>query len=81
MTADCKTQMSQIFVQLRQLRESVTQLATSERHRVQELRGAQTPDTDEAIELSFATLQDQIAAMEETLATLAEATGDIPKLT
>jgi hypothetical protein len=81
MTTDSRTRTRQIFDQLRQLRQSVSELATSEQDNVRELRGAQTQDTDEAIQLSFAKLQDQIAGMEETLATIAEATGEIPKLT
>lgn len=81
MTTDSKNQTRQIFDQLRQLRQSVADLAASEQAEVRELRGGQTQDTDEAIRLSFAKLQDQIAGMEETLATLAEATGEIPKLT
>lgn len=81
MKKDSSIQTQQIFDQLRQLRRSVSELATSEQDNVQELRGGQTQDTHEAIELSFAKLHEQIAGMEETLATIAEATGEMPKLT
>jgi hypothetical protein len=69
-----------VFEHLRLLREKVTALALDEESQVVTLEGNQTPDSKEAIHLSFAKLQDQIAGMEETLATIAEATGEIPKL-
>ncbi|WP_213878855.1 hypothetical protein [Pseudomonas sp. dw_358] len=68
-----------VFEHLRLLREKVSALAASEENQVRTLKGHQTPDTQEAIHLSFAKLQDQIESMEETLATIAEATGEIPK--
>jgi hypothetical protein len=37
-------------------------------------------DVKGAVQLSFTKLQAQIGAMEETLASIAEATGEIPKL-
>lgn len=73
-------QVSTLFEQLRLLRENVGLLATRTEAQVPELRGEQTQDASEALHLSFAKLQDQIAAMEETLATIAEATGEIGKL-
>lgn len=69
-----------VFEHLRLLREKVNALATSAERQVVTLEGHQTLDTKEAIHLSFAKLQDQIGSMEETLATIAEATGEIPKV-
>lgn len=62
------------------LRESVNTLQQMENKREGSLRGHQTMDVDGAFLLTFQKLQDNIASMEEALATLAEATGDIPKL-
>lgn len=75
-----KTQVGAIYIQLRGLRESVNALEKIEADEVETLRGHQTVDPDEAVELAMSKLRDQVAEMEETLATLAEATGDIPKL-
>jgi hypothetical protein len=80
MSKDSKTLVVAIFNQLRVLRETVTNLEAVDESEVDSLRGAQTVDVDGAVHLSFMKLQDQIAAMEETLATIAEATGEIPKL-
>jgi len=80
MSKDSKTLVVAIFNQLRVLRETVTLLEAVDETEVDSLRGAQTVDVDGAVHLSFMKLQDQIAAMEETLATIAEATGEIPKL-
>ena len=79
MSAD-KTSIAGIFEHLRLLREKVSALASSGECQVMALEGHQTLDTKEAIHLSFAKLQEQIGSMEETLATIAEATGEIPKL-
>lgn len=80
MSKDSKALVAGIFDQLRVLREAVTELEAIDESEVESLRGAQTVDVDGALHLSFVKLQDQIAAMEETLATIAEATGEIPKL-
>lgn len=80
MSKDSKTLVVAIFNQLRVLRETVTLLEAVDESEVDSLRGAQTVDVDGAVHLSFMKLQDQIAEMEETLATIAEATGEIPKL-
>ena len=69
-----------VFEHLRLLREKVSALAALEESQVRTLKRHQTPDIQEAIHLSFAKLQDQIGGMGETLATIAEATGEIPKL-
>ena len=75
-----KALVAGIFEQLRILRESVVHLESVDEAEVKALRGHQTVDVDDSIRLSFNKLQDQIAAMEETLASIAEATGEIPKL-
>lgn len=80
MSKDSKALVAGIFDQLRVMRETVTNLEAIEESEVNSLRGAQTTDVEGAVHLSFMKLQDQIAEMEETLATIAEATGEIPKL-
>lgn len=72
--------MTAILDQLLALRESVRELQATEQKRAISLRGHQTVDGDEAVQLLFAKLQDDIASIEEALAAIAEATGDIPKL-
>ncbi len=62
------------------MRHSVDQLRAMEEARVRSLRGHQTMVPGEAVHLSFLKLQEGIAGLEEVLATLAEATGDVPKL-
>jgi len=79
MAPTSKIRIAAIFAQLRVLRESVTDLETVESE-VASLRGSQTMDVKGAVQLSFTKLKGQIAAMEETLASIAEATGEIPKL-
>lgn len=79
MTKD-NVSIAAVFEHLRVLREKVTALAAVEENQVKSLEGHQTQDTQEAIHLSFEKLQDQIGSMEETLATIAEATGEISKL-
>lgn len=68
-----------IYKQLRALRGAVMDLEAVE-YEVTSLQGSQTMDIEGAVHLSFIKLQDQIAAMEETLASIAEATGEISKL-
>lgn len=79
MSADSKARIAGIFEQLLSLRESVNELREMEQGNAT-LRGQQTVDVDGAFDLVFEKLQDNIASMEEALATLAEATGDVPKL-
>lgn len=78
MSVDSKAQVASIFEQLLSLRESVNTLREIEEGSAT-LRGQQTMDVDGAFDLVFEKLQDNIASMEEALATLAEATGDEPK--
>ncbi|EJF68643.1 MULTISPECIES: hypothetical protein [Pseudomonas] len=80
MSKDSKTLLAGIFEHLRVLRATVAELESVVEIEVDALRGSQTVDVDDSIRLSFVKLQDQIGAMEETLATIAEATGEIPKL-
>lgn len=79
MSAQSQAQIGVIFDQLLALRESVNRLQQIEDERVGTLRGHQTVDVDGAFLLVFQKLQDNIADMEEALATIAEATGDAPK--
>jgi hypothetical protein len=79
MSAQSQAQIGAIFDQLLALRESVNLLQQMEDERVGTLRGHQTVDVGGAFLLVFQKLQDNIADMEEALATIAEATGDAPK--
>ncbi|MBV4484620.1 hypothetical protein HU727_003355 [Pseudomonas sp. SWRI153] len=80
MSAESQARIAAIFEQLLALRESVNSLQQMETETVGALRGHQTVDPCEAMNLVFRKLNDDIASMEEALATLAEATGDVPKL-
>ena len=80
MSIGSKTQIAAIFDQLLALRKSVSELHDTEVNSVNTLRGHQTVDVDGAIQLLFSKVQDDISGLEEALATIAEATGDIPKL-
>ncbi|WP_431033565.1 hypothetical protein [Pseudomonas yamanorum] len=77
---DSKAQVAAILEQLFALRESVRELQSTEQRQAISLRGHQTVDEDEAVHLLFEKLQDDIASIEEALAVIAEATGDISKL-
>lgn len=79
MSAQSQAQIGAIFDQLLSLRESVNRLQQMEDERVGTLRGHQTVDVDGSFLLVFQKLQNNIADMEEALATIAEATGDAPK--
>ncbi|MCX2898726.1 hypothetical protein [Pseudomonas mandelii] len=79
MSAQSQAQIGTIFDQLLSLRESVNSLQQMENERVGTLRGHQTVDVDGSFLLVFQKLQNNIADMEEALATIAEATGDAPK--
>ncbi|ALE88865.1 hypothetical protein [Pseudomonas versuta] len=80
MSKDSKSLVTTIFNQLRVLQETVMLLQAVDESEVNTLRGGQTVDVHGVLHMSFMKLQDQIAAMEETLATIAEATGAISKL-
>lgn len=80
MSKDSKALVAAIFTQLKALQEAVMLLQAVDESEIETLRGGQTVDVHGAVHMSFLKLQDQIAAMEETLATIAEATGEIPKL-
>ena len=79
MSVQSQAQIGVIFDQLLALRESVNRLQQMEDERVGTLRGHQTVDVDGSFLLVFQKLQNNIADMEEALATIAEATGDAPK--
>ncbi len=76
MNEAAKHRIGWIFEQLRILRESISDLERMERREVSSLRGHQTVDSKETLHLSFQQLQDLIVCMEETLAALAEASGN-----
>ncbi len=80
MSTRSQAQIAAIFDQLLALRESVDILQHVESDSVESLRGHQTVDAPESLDLVFQKLHEDIANMEETLATIAEATGDVPKL-
>lgn len=80
MSAHSQAQIGAIFDQLLALRESVNRLQQMEDERIGTLRGHQTVDVNGTFLLVFQKLQDDIANMEEALATIAEATGDAQKL-
>lgn len=80
MSAESRQRFALIFAQLQDLRESMRALQEFEEARVRNLRGQQTVDDRGAVHVSFLKLQDDIAQIEEVLATIAEATGDIEKL-
>jgi len=80
MSHKSQAQIAAIFDQLMALRASVNDLQQTETERTGALEGHQTVDVEGALELVFHNLRDNIASMEDALATIAEATGDIPKL-
>lgn len=80
MNARSQAQIAEILDQLLALRESVDILQHVESGSVESLRGHQTVDAPESLDLVFQKLHEDIASMEETLAMIAEATGDVPKL-
>jgi hypothetical protein len=80
MSNNRKIQLNAIYLKLRELRESVNTLEKIEIDEVEPLSGHQTVDSEGALTLAMLKLRDQIAVMEETLAMIAEATGDKPKL-
>ncbi|HXR01441.1 MAG TPA: hypothetical protein VN798_13715 [Pseudomonas sp.] len=69
-----------IASQLRTLRKAVEELEQIELAQVSTLKGQQTVDSRQSLSQCFAELQTSIVSMEDTLATVAEATGDIAKL-
>lgn len=78
MSIDSRQHFALIFDQLLGLRASVDQLQQMELTRVHTLRGHQTVDVNEAVHLSFLKLQEDIASIEEVLASIAEATATSP---
>jgi hypothetical protein len=78
MSDHLRTHFDGLFDQLQSLRNAVEFLKKEERNH--SLRGHQTVDSSEAIQLSFQKLQAAIKEMEDTLLMIAEATGEIGKL-
>lgn len=74
------TAIAELFGLIRLLREKVSATAALELSRTEPLRGEQTQDAREAMQVVFSQLQDQIDAMEQTVVTIAEATGVVRKL-
>ncbi|WP_262140281.1 hypothetical protein [Pseudomonas sp. Marseille-Q5117] len=80
MSHKSQAQIAAIFDQLMALRTSVNELQQTEAEKSVALQGHQTVDAEGALDLVFDNLRGNIASMEGALATIAEATGDIPKL-
>jgi hypothetical protein len=78
--SDSQQRFQAAWVTLGQLRSRIRDLERSELERVDRLRGHQTVDDREALGQSFARLETALLDIEETLATLGEATGEIGKL-
>jgi hypothetical protein len=75
-----KEQFDTVWATLEKLRGAIHQLERSELERLDRLRGHQTVDDRESIEQSFVKLDHAVLEIEETLATIGEATGEIGKL-
>nr|WP_232915177.1 hypothetical protein [Pseudomonas viridiflava] len=69
-----------VWVTLERLRDDIRSLERSELERVSHLRGHQTVDDLEALQQSFVKLDHAVLDIEQTLASLGEATGEIGKL-
>jgi hypothetical protein len=80
MSSERKQKIGFITAQLISLRAAVESLSDLELPRVRELAGHQTTDASQSLELCFMKMDDSITDMEETLAAIAEATGEIEKL-
>ena len=69
-----------VWVTLERLRDDIRGLERSELERVAHLRGHQTVDDLGALQQSFVKLDHAVLDIEQTLASLGEATGEIGKL-
>ncbi|MCF5706279.1 hypothetical protein GIV19_03130 [Pseudomonas syringae] len=69
-----------VWVTLERLRADLQHLERTELERVAHLRGHQTVDDLEALQQSFVRLDQAVLDIEQTLASLGEATGEIGKL-
>ena len=74
------TAIAELFELLGLLRAKVSATSALELSKTEPLRGGQTQDAREAMQVAFSQLQAQIDAMEETVVTIAEATGVVRKL-
>jgi hypothetical protein len=73
-------QFGTVWATLEKLRGEIRNLERSELERLDHLRGHQTVDDRESIQQSFIKLDQAVLEIEETLATIGEATGEIGKL-
>ncbi|WP_296261312.1 MULTISPECIES: hypothetical protein [unclassified Pseudomonas] len=80
MTKACERHIIGIAAMLRSLRKAVDELEQLELKQVEPLRGEQTVDSTQSLSQCFSSLQTSILEMEDLLATIAEATGEIDKL-
>ncbi|WP_110951267.1 hypothetical protein [Pseudomonas bohemica] len=69
-----------IAAMLRALRKAVDELEQLELTQVEPLKGHQTVDSKQSLSQCFSSLQTSIEEMENLLATVAEATGEVGKL-
>jgi hypothetical protein len=77
MTSANAVHITQIASLLRSLRDAVTELEQIELAHVKHLTGDQTVDSQQSISQCFANFQDSITDMENGLASMAEATGEV----
>lgn len=80
MTSANAVHITQIASLLRALREAVIELEQIELAHVKHLTGDQTVDSRQSLSQCFANFQDSITDMENGLASVAEATGEISEL-
>ena len=73
-------QILDITAQLHSLRRAIQELERTELLGMVVLKGSQTVNSKQALSQCFSKLQDSITDIEETLATVAEATGQRGKL-
>ena len=78
LTTQLAPQLETVFAQIRTLHRSIVTL--EEVAGYHSLRGHQTVDDDECIDISFESLHAAIRSMEQTLTLFAEAMGEIRKL-
>ncbi|RJX78998.1 hypothetical protein [Pseudomonas sp. LS-2] len=80
MTKASERHIIALAAMLHSLRKAVDKLESIELAQVQHLQGEQTVDHQQSLSQCFTNLQRSISDMENTLVTLAEATGEISKL-
>ena len=80
MTSANAVHITQIASLLRSLRDAVNELEQIELAHVKHLAGDQTVDSQQSLSQCFANFQDSITDMENGLASVAEATGEVSEL-